>query len=205
GVRTRRRGPLGEPWVPPRRRRRGLAGEPCGSPAQKWGSGTRAGCAEEGGCYPPTTTVNRFFRSALFPLIVIVLLVYLASQTLMNNGKKSEKVTTSEVYQDINAGKVTDAVFSPTKNELTATLTDGTKVKVNYASDQAQIQLQNLLEKRGVNWDSKGTGSSPWWGLLTGLLPFVLLFGFWIFLMNQVQGGGSKVMSFGKSRAKRMT
>jgi ATP-dependent Zn proteases len=33
----------------------------------------------------------------------------------------------------------------------------------------------------------------------------VLLFGFWIFLMNQVQGGGSKVMSFGKSRAKRMT
>jgi cell division protease FtsH len=48
-------------------------------------------------------------------------------------------------------------------------------------------------------------GSSAWWSILTGLLPFVLLFGFWIFLMNQVQGGGSKVMSFGKSRAKRMT
>src|SRR5207248_608877 len=45
----------------------------------------------------------------------------------------------------------------------------------------------------------------PWWSILTSLLPFVLLFGFWIFLMNQVQGGGSKVMSFGKSRAKRMT
>jgi cell division protease FtsH len=36
-------------------------------------------------------------------------------------------------------------------------------------------------------------------------LAVALLFGFWIFLMNQVQGGGSKVMSFGKSRAKRMT
>ena len=56
-----------------------------------------------------------------------------------------------------------------------------------------------------VNFDSKGVGSSPWWSILTSLLPFVLLFGFWIFLMNQVQGGGSKVMSFGKSRAKRMT
>ena len=54
-------------------------------------------------------------------------------------------------------------------------------------------------------FDSKGVGSSPWWSILTSLLPFVLLFGFWIFLMNQVQGGGSKVMSFGKSRAKRMT
>ena len=37
------------------------------------------------------------------------------------------------------------------------------------------------------------------------LLPFLLFFGFWIFLMNQMQGGGSKVMSFGKSRAKRMS
>ena len=41
--------------------------------------------------------------------------------------------------------------------------------------------------------------------LLTYVLPFLFFFGFWIFLMNQVQGGGSKVMSFGKSRAKRMS
>ena len=41
--------------------------------------------------------------------------------------------------------------------------------------------------------------------LLTYILPFVIFLGFWIFLMNQVQGGGSKVMSFGKSRAKRLS
>ena len=41
--------------------------------------------------------------------------------------------------------------------------------------------------------------------MLTYILPFVIFIGFWIFLMNQVQGGGSKVMSFGKSRAKRMS
>ena len=56
-----------------------------------------------------------------------------------------------------------------------------------------------------VKFDSKGTGSSAWWALLINFLPFVLLIGFWIFLMNQMQGGGSKVMSFGKSRAKRMS
>jgi cell division protease FtsH len=61
------------------------------------------------------------------------------------------------------------------------------------------------MRSKSVAFNSKGIGSSPWWSILTGLLPFVLLFGFWIFLMNQVQGGGSKVMSFGKSRAKRMT
>ena len=41
--------------------------------------------------------------------------------------------------------------------------------------------------------------------MLTYILPFVLFFGFWVFLMNQMQGGGSRVMSFGKSRAKRMS
>ncbi|MCW2952650.1 MAG: ATP-dependent metallopeptidase FtsH/Yme1/Tma family protein, partial [Conexibacter sp.] len=53
--------------------------------------------------------------------------------------------------------------------------------------------------------DVQSTSSSGWLSLLTYLLPFVIFIGLWIFLMNQVQGGGSKVMSFGKSRAKRMS
>ena len=62
-----------------------------------------------------------------------------------------------------------------------------------------------MLKEENIPYDSKGKGSSWWSNLLISLLPFALLIGFWIFLMNQVQGGGSKVMSFGKSRAKRMT
>ena len=93
----------------------------------------------------------------------------------------------------------------PSKQEIDATLQSGKKVVVHYATDQAQIQFQDLLQKQKVTFDSKGVGGSPWWSLLLSLLPFVLLIGFWIFLMNRMQGGGSKVMSFGKSRAKRMT
>ena len=78
-------------------------------------------------------------------------------------------------------------------------------MKVNYPTPQSATQFQNLLEEENVRFDSKGTGSSTWWALLINFLPFVLLIGFWIFLMNQMQGGGSKVMSFGKSRAKRMS
>jgi len=84
-------------------------------------------------------------------------------------------------------------------------LVNGQKIKVNYPTDQSQIEFQQLLQKEKVKFDSKGKGSSGWWTLLTSLLPFVLIIAFWIFLMNQMQGGGSKVMSFGKSRAKRMT
>ncbi len=150
--------------------------------------------------------MNRFFRSALFPLIVIVLLVYLASQTLIPHSKSAKKETYSELISKVQTDprSVQLVVFNPSRQQITATLTDNSKVKVNYPSDQSQVQFQDLLQKQNVTFDSKGKGGSAWWSILTSLLPFVLLFGFWIFLMNQVQGGGSKVMSFGKSRAKRM-
>jgi cell division protease FtsH len=151
--------------------------------------------------------VSRFFRSALFPLIVIVLLVYLASQTLLPRSNDAEKVTYSELITTVeqNPDQVEEVLFKPKNREIEATYVTGKKVKVNYPSDQAQIEFQNQLEAEGIKFDSKSIGSSSWWSILTYLLPFLLFFGFWIFLMNQVQGGGSKVMSFGKSRAKRMS
>jgi cell division protease FtsH len=149
--------------------------------------------------------VNRFFRSALFPLVVIVLLVYLASQTLIPRRDNGQKLTYSQLISETREGNVNDVQFNPNRHEIKAELADGRKVKVHYPTDQSATAYQELLEEERVIFDSKGVGSSAWWTLLTGLLPFVLLIGFWLFLMNQVQGGGSKVMSFGKSRAKRMS
>jgi cell division protease FtsH len=149
--------------------------------------------------------VNRFFRSALFPLFVIVLLVYLASQTLIPHGKGEKKVTTSEFIQDAKNGDVTNVVFNPGKRSISFTIVSSDKkATVHYPADQSVPQIQDILDSKNIGYDSKGTGGFSWVGTLIGLLPFVFLFAFWIFLMNQVQGGGSKVMSFGKSRAKRM-
>ncbi len=53
--------------------------------------------------------------------------------------------------------------------------------------------------------DVKPKGGSGWLTALTYILPFVIFLLFWLFIINQMQGGGSKVMSFGKSRAKRMS
>jgi cell division protease FtsH len=155
--------------------------------------------------------VNRFFRSALFPLVIIAALVWLALQTLGGGHGKSEHLTYSGVIQEAQDCPqcISSVTFDPNKRSIKVKFVQGTyagkTTTVHYPSDQSQNSFQNLLERKGIAFDSKGTGSSPWWSILTSLLPFVLLFGFWIFLMNQVQGGGSKVMSFGKSRAKRMT
>ncbi len=154
--------------------------------------------------------MSRFFRSAFFPLILIVLLVYLASQTLLPRSESSTKITyggLQQIVRDLPEGDtttLTDVVFKPKNREIAAVLRDE-KIKVNYPSDQSQVQFEDLLQQKGITYDSKGIGEAAWWSILTYLLPFLLFFGFWIFLMNQVQGGGSKVMSFGKSRAKRMS
>ncbi len=150
--------------------------------------------------------MNRFFRSALFPLIVIVLLVYLASQTLIPRGEDQRKLTYSEL-KDADQGR----------RRAGRRLQPEPLPALGHARQRGQVQGQ-LSERRlrvrgreacstaeNVTFDSKGKGGSWWGSLLISVLPFVLLIGFWIFLMNQVQGGGSKVMSFGKSRAKRMT
>jgi cell division protease FtsH len=151
--------------------------------------------------------LNRFFRSALFPLIVIAAVVWLATMTLRGQSDKTEKKTLSEVRTIIQTkpGTITEAKFDPNKQRLTLELAGGKKVSVNYPSQESVPVLERDLRASSVKYDSKGIGGSWWGSLLISLLPFVLLIGFWIFLMNQVQGGGSKVMSFGKSRAKRMT
>jgi cell division protease FtsH len=153
--------------------------------------------------------VNRFFRSALFPLVIIAALVWLALQTLGSHNTATKSQTTSQFIDAINQGQIQGPVsIDPNKQSMTATI-GGKQVTVHYATDQSEYSIEQAMRAPAtgtpVEFNSKGVGSSPWWSILTGLLPFVLLFGFWIFLMNQVQGGGSKVMSFGKSRAKRMT
>ena len=150
--------------------------------------------------------MNRFFRSALFPLVIIAALVWLALQTLGTHSSKTVSHSTYDFIKQVQTApnSIQDVSIDPNKQSITATVS-GTKWSLHYASPQSEATIEKYMTTQGVDFNSKGVGTSPWWSILTGLLPFVLLFGFWIFLMNQVQGGGSKVMSFGKSRAKRMT
>jgi cell division protease FtsH len=151
--------------------------------------------------------VNRFFRSALFPLVVIVLLVWVASQTLIPHSKSATKTTYSEFIARAGKGDVANVEISPSKHSITGTIPSkgDQKFTVHYPADQSIPFITDTLRSHAdVKFDSKGTGGFSWVSAFFSLLPFIILIAFWIFLMNQVQGGGSKVMSFGKSRAKRM-
>ena len=137
---------------------------------------------------------------------MLVLIIGVAAFVMLRPGSSGDKATYSNLVQTVETspGSISEVVFAPSSQGITATLNDGTVIKTAYPSDQAQIEFQNLLQEKGVKFDSKGTGSSGW-SFLIYLLPFVLFIGFFLFLARRSQGGGSKVMSFGKSRAKRMS
>ena len=59
--------------------------------------------------------MNRFFRSALFPLVIIVLLVYLASQTLLPGRENERQYTYSQLWTEVQNGNVNEVLFTPSK------------------------------------------------------------------------------------------
>ncbi len=149
--------------------------------------------------------MSRFFKSAAFPILIVVVLAFLAVK-LVNPGSTNHRSHSYQtlVSSEIPKGEVRSVQLKNKGKALEVELTDKEKYETGFI-DQAAPQLIAQLEKSGVKFNVESEKSSALLSLLTYIIPFVLFFGFWIFLMNQVQGGGSKVMSFGKSRAKRMS
>jgi cell division protease FtsH len=149
--------------------------------------------------------MSKFFRSAAFPILIVVVLAFFAQKLISPSSSSGPQQSYGNlVTQQIPHGQVRSVDVKTKGNELDVTLNDGTKYSIGYEPMAAQ-NLFSELQTSHVPFNVESNKTSAWLGLLTYLLPVVLFFGFWIFLMNQVQGGGSKVMSFGKSRAKRLS
>jgi cell division protease FtsH len=150
--------------------------------------------------------MSRFFKNAAFPILIVVVLAFFA-QRLISPGESKPKPNYGQFLTQVENGDVKSVTIQTRDNTLkVAAGPDGkTKYTTGYP-DNTEQQLIDKLRKNDVpEIKVKGKGGSGWLSILTYILPFLLFFAFWIFLMNQVQGGGSRVMSFGKSRAKRLS
>jgi cell division protease FtsH len=151
--------------------------------------------------------VRRFFKSAAFPILLVVILAFIA-QRVISSGPSTEAPTYNELIRPktglIAGGKIESVSINTKDNTLDVKETNGQSFSTGYPLNTEQ-SLLNALDRANVKTTVHGTGGSSLLSLLTYILPFVLFFGFWIFLMNQMQGGGSRVMNFGKSKAKRMS
>jgi cell division protease FtsH len=151
--------------------------------------------------------MSRFFKSAAFPILIVVVLAFFLSKVVVPSSQKGPVHSYKTlVTEDIPQHRVKSAVLKVKDNSVAVTLNTNKeeKYEVGYV-DQASPQLIASLEKSGAPFNIESNKTSIWPSLLTFALPLILILGFWFFLINQVQGGGSRVMSFGKSRAKRMS
>jgi len=149
--------------------------------------------------------MSRFFKSAAFPILIVVVLAFFLSKLVVPSSQKGpEHSYQTLVSNDIPNHLVKSAEMKVKDNAVSVELTNKEKYEVGLFDTQAP-QLEAELRKAGTKFNTESNKTSIWPSLLTFALPLVLILGFWFFLINQVQGGGSRVMSFGKSRAKRMS
>ncbi|MCE5204157.1 MAG: ATP-dependent zinc metalloprotease FtsH [Actinomycetia bacterium] len=156
--------------------------------------------------------MNRNLRTALLYLLLIVVALLFVANSFENQGKV-DTLSTSAFIESLKAGRVVDAEV----------LLSSQKVEGQYYPDAAakaedkprrytttymgEDSFASLMEEyppiKGYTVNPEDT---QWWvALLVQLVPVVLIVGVMLFFLNQMQGGNSKVMSFGKARAKRMT
>ena len=153
--------------------------------------------------------MTRFFKSAAFPILIVVVLAFFVQRLISPN--QPERVPTyPEFLAQVEAGDVKRITLNTKDNTLDVELAApaGAEQPHTYETGYLPNTEQNLintLRAERIPFEIKGTGGGGWVSILTYVLPFVIFLLFWLFIINQMQGGGSKVMSFGKSRAKRMS
>ncbi len=141
--------------------------------------------------------MNTTVKSVVFwvAMIVLVALVWNFSSRFQRN---ELPVSFSEFITWVDSGQV--ATVTITGNELTGQTLAKEKFRTTLPL-QYEGLVNRLIDKK-VIVQAKEPTASPWAALLLSWAPILLLIGFWIFFMRQVQSGGNKALSFGKSKAK---
>jgi cell division protease FtsH len=141
--------------------------------------------------------VNSTLRSLAFwmVLVVVAVLVWNFSTRFQ---QRERIVTFSEFLSAVKSDTVARVVI--TGQDLTYATKGGENFRT-YAPSQYD-GLANVLVDKGVVVQAREATASPWTSLLFTWGPMLLVLGFWVFFMRQMQSGGNKALSFGKSKAK---
>ncbi|MCF8032166.1 MAG: ATP-dependent zinc metalloprotease FtsH [Desulfarculaceae bacterium] len=133
--------------------------------------------------------------------LVISLMMVLLFNFFSRPDQGSEKLPYSDFLASVEKGQVTSVEIQG--NEVRGWSGDGQRFRT-YAPDDPKLITE--LRSKDVRINVKPADDSPWYmTVLVSWFPMILLIGIWIFFMRQMQMGGGKAMSFGKSRARLQT
>jgi cell division protease FtsH len=144
--------------------------------------------------------VNSTVKTVVFWL-VIVLSAFLLWQVVKNSsgGQKDKEINLSQFMADVNQGNVSEVTIN------------GQEVRGKYKNDKSQFHVTippnypdvyKTLQDKGVQVNVRDISGGGWPSWLFNLAPIILLAALWFFMIRQMQTGGNKALSFGKSRAR---
>ena len=142
--------------------------------------------------------MNKLIRSPFFYFFILVAAIWVAV-AIVGKPQKNE-MAFNDFKKALSGGQVDTAVAHLNSKVLDGELTDGTAYETKFLSEDKLDEL--FAEYPQVEFEVDPERPSLMMSLLTSFLPFILIIGVFFFLMQQMQGGGNRVMSFGKSRAK---
>jgi cell division protease FtsH len=152
--------------------------------------------------------VKRLFRGPLLWIILGSIVVLTVLQFVSSTGGYQD-VDTSQMVQKIEDGSVRTVTFIDGDQVLEATLDNGSKISAQWVAGQGVQLVDQVQQQRAAgaieSYDVEVPQPNPVVSILVSLLPFVLIVLIFLFLMNQVQGGGGRIMQFAKSKAKQVT
>jgi cell division protease FtsH len=144
--------------------------------------------------------LNPFYKNLALWIVIFLMMI-----TLVNIFKSQKVPVGSRSYSDFLAMVEQDRIAGVEiqGQNLTATDVTGGRIRVFAPQDSDLIRI---LRQKGVSIEAKPTGESiSLLNVFLSWLPMIILIGVWIFFMRQMQGGGGKALSFGKSRARLQT
>ncbi|MFQ5888431.1 MAG: ATP-dependent zinc metalloprotease FtsH [Gemmatimonadota bacterium] len=158
---------------------------------------------------PDPGRAARLLRTASFWALIV--LIPMAIFQVMSSGRKAEKeLSYTEFREQMAAGNIVRVTIRESRKvqgELKSPLQEAGQPIHRFHTllpTEASQELLDQLEAAGVEMRAEEQGSN-WVNLLVGVLPWVLIIGLWFFFFRQMQAGGSRAFSFGKSKAKLLT
>ena len=142
--------------------------------------------------------MNSTLKSLVFWMVLVIVAVGVWNFSTKFQ-TQSKAVPFSDFMRDVEAQKIEKVTI--TGQEVSGIYRADKELFHTYAPAQYE-GLANKLDAQGILITAKEPTQSPWAQLLYSWAPILLLIGFWIFFMRQMQSGGNKALSFGKSKAK---
>jgi cell division protease FtsH len=143
--------------------------------------------------------VNSNIKTLIFWVVLICVAVLLFAVVRTGQGIKEDNISFTALLDKVKAGEVKEVTIADHDvHGVYQNPQQGfhTQVPANYPA------LYDLLNDKKVIVTIKDTSSGGWVSILLNASPFIVLLAFWIFMMRQMQSGGNKALSFGKSRAR---